>query len=192
MVRRNAEANRRCKTVVFRIMRKMVELGVGRVKSSQVSCPRLGKSANDSIALTISATFQHKVVATPINPLSRGRMATILDYLAVKIILLGIVNNIPEAPRLNVSQQDRGSEKRRTLSLKHEACIAQQLAFICSYSGDPLHVLAVCVEEVIPRNGIIIRLAANTGEHEALVDGLKKITRVLQNEATNGSSPSLG
>lgn len=41
-------------------------------------------------------------------------------------------------------------------SFKHEIILAQQLAFVCAHSGDPLHVLATCDEE------LIIRLIANT------------------------------
>jgi hypothetical protein len=77
----------------------------------------------------------------------------------------------------------------RTLTFKHEISITQQLAFICAYSDNPLHVLATCVEEEIERHCLVIRFAANTGKHEVLVDGLKVISRILQNEAINGSVP---
>ena len=115
-------------------------------------------------------------------------MADLLDCLTVKTILLGIVNDIPEPPTLNIPQKHKFLERGRALSFKHEVCIAQQLAYVCAYSSDPLHVLAVCVEETASRNGMIIRFAANTGNHEALVDGLQNIARILQNEAKNGSS----
>ncbi|KAN0083021.1 hypothetical protein V8E54_002109 [Elaphomyces granulatus] len=109
-----------------------------------------------------------------------------IDCLSVKIVLLNLLNNLPEQPSINLSSQyitTQESQPSRTLEFKHEISITQQLSFICAYSNDPLHVLATCVEEGFPRSCLIIRLAANTGRHEALVDGLKAISRILQNEA---------
>lgn len=119
-------------------------------------------------------------------------MVNPLDCLAVKIVLLGLVSETPEPPKLNVPLQEHCAlNTDRKLSFKHEACIAKQLAFICAYSSDPLHVLAVCVEEAVSRNGMIIRLAFNTGRHEDLIDSLRRITRILQNEATGGACDCL-
>lgn len=117
-------------------------------------------------------------------------MGNSIDHLSVKVALLSLVNNLPEQPSFNVPSQYIEAQKAqpdRTLTFKHEVSISQQLAFICAYSGDPLHVLAVCIEEVILSGCLIIRYAANTGKHEVLVDGLKEISRILQNEAANGS-----
>ncbi len=119
-------------------------------------------------------------------------MAPSTDCLAVKIALLGLVNDLPEQPSTSASSkyiETQESQSGRTLTFKHEIVITQQLAFICAYSNDPLHVLATCVEEVIPRRSLIIRFAVNTGKHEVLVDGLKVISQILQNEAVNGSIP---
>jgi hypothetical protein len=57
-----------------------------------------------------------------INP-SPGdsRMVNLFDCFIVKIILLGIANNIPKVLSLNASRQDRDLESRRTLSLEYEA-----------------------------------------------------------------------
>jgi hypothetical protein len=117
-----------------------------------------------------------------------------IDCLSVKIVLLNLLNNLPEQPSINLSSQyitTQESQPSRTLEFKHEISITQQLSFICAYSNDPLHVLATCVEEGFPRSCLIIRLAANTGRHEALVDGLKAISRILQNEAIDGLCPLL-
>lgn len=115
-----------------------------------------------------------------------------VDCLAVKIILLGIVSQTPRAPELNIPlQHHHSSSTERKLSFKHELCITKQLAFICAYSDDPLHILAVCIEEAVSRTGMIIRLAANTGRHERLIAGLGRIARILQNEAIGGVCPYL-
>jgi hypothetical protein len=118
-------------------------------------------------------------------------MVNLLDCLAVKIILLGLVSETPETPKLNVPLEEHCAlSTERKLTFKHEVCIAEQFAFICAYSSDPLHVLAVCVEEAVSRNGMILRLAFNTGRHEYLIDSLNRITRVLQTEAIGVASHS--
>ncbi|KAF2813949.1 uncharacterized protein BDZ99DRAFT_516576 [Mytilinidion resinicola] len=112
-------------------------------------------------------------------------MATPIDLLSAEIALLSLVNDLPKQPSINVSSQyikEQGSQPSRTLSFKHEISITPNLAFICAYSDDPLHVLAACIEEAILRDCLIIRFAANTGKHGVLVDGLKAIPRILQNE----------
>jgi hypothetical protein len=117
-------------------------------------------------------------------------MANSIDRLSVKIALLSLLSDLPEQPSINVSSQHieaQESQFGRTLAFKHEISIAQQLAFICAYSDDPLHVLATCIEENISRGCLVIRVAANTGKHKILVDGLKTISRILQTEAINGS-----
>ena len=114
-----------------------------------------------------------------------------IHCLAIKIILLGIVNEKPEAPVLNTPAAFSAQGSGRTLSLKHEISITQQLAFICAYSEDPLHVIAVCIEEARSREGLIFRVAANTGTHEGLIQSLQKIARILQDEAGNGTSFAL-
>ena len=104
----------------------------------------------------------------------------------MKIALLSLVNDLPEQPSINVSSQHiEAQESRvgRSLAFKHEVSIVQQLA------DDPLHVLATCIEENISRGCLVIQLAANTGKHKILVDGLKTISRILQTEAINGSLP---
>ena len=119
-------------------------------------------------------------------------MANHIDCLSVKIALLSLVNNLPEQPSINTSSQHMElgeSRPSRSLIFKHEISITQQLAFICVCSDDPLHILAICIEESILRNCLIIRFAANTAKHEALIDGLKTISQILQDEAVNGSVP---
>lgn len=109
-----------------------------------------------------------------------------VDSLSVKIALLSLISNLPEPPSVNSPSEYIEAQEGRTLTFKHEISITQQLAFICAYSDDPLHVLATCVEEAIPSNGLTIHLAANSGTHVRLINGLKEISQILQNEASNG------
>ena len=110
-----------------------------------------------------------------------------IDHIAAKIALLSLVTDKPDDPNNTKSSTGAGvSQSHRTLLFKHELSITQHLAFICAYSEDALHVMATCVEETIPKDCFIIRVAANTGRHDTLLDGLNQITRILQNEAVNG------
>jgi hypothetical protein len=116
-------------------------------------------------------------------------MANPIDLLRAKIALLSLVTDKPENPSNTKLKECTGvgvSQPRRTLSYRHELSITQQLAFICAYSEDALHIMATCVKETIPKGCLIIRVAANTGKHVILLDGLKEISRILQNEAVNG------
>ena len=119
-------------------------------------------------------------------------MGNPFDSVAVKIALLGLVNDLPEPPSITEPSQfieARELELARTISFKHETSITQQLAFICAYYDDPLHVMATCIEEVAgSRRGLVIRFAANTGRHEILLARLKEISVILQCEAANGLS----
>jgi hypothetical protein len=121
-------------------------------------------------------------------------MASPVDCLSVKIALLSLVNDLPKQPSINTAEQfiqAHNSWPGRSLTFKHEISITQQLAFICAHSDDPLHVLATCVEEATTKECLTIRFAANTGKHEALVDGLRAISQILQNEAINGLTHSI-
>ena len=118
-------------------------------------------------------------------------MANAVDRLSVRIALLGLLNDLPEQPSINASPNQlfveaQESQSGRTLTFDHEKSITQRLAYISAYSDDPLHVLATCIEEEARRGCLIIRLAANTGTHENLVNRMTGISQILQNEAING------
>lgn len=116
-------------------------------------------------------------------------MSEVLTGLAVKIAALAQLTNTP-IPETGSSFEEPNQQHRyfpeRSLLLKHEQSIAGQLAFVCAYSSDSFHVLAVCLEECASRDGLVIRLAANTKTHERLLDGVKSISRILQQEAQDG------
>lgn len=132
-------------------------------------------------------TRQHLEIEA--SALPHGSMVNAIDCLAVKIILLGLASGTtPERPKDNAPlAQHTALDARRKLSFKQELCIVEQLAFVCSYSSDPQHVLAVCVEEAAARNGLSIRFAFNSGSHQALVDSLERMARILENEAAGGA-----
>lgn len=113
-------------------------------------------------------------------------MANAVDQLAFKIELLSHINSQPVARSINASQRYERLAEGRVLRMKHEILLAEQLAFICGYSKKPGHIVAVCIEEAIAEDGVTIHLAANSGKHEELVDSLKKISSILQNEAIAG------
>jgi hypothetical protein len=121
-------------------------------------------------------------------------MASTVDQLQVKIAILRLVNEYPEQPSANTPSQyieTQNPQSERTLSFKHELSITQQLALICAYSHNPLHVTAVYIEEAIHGRALIIRIAANSGQHDKLVNGLKAISTILEREAENGSGSFL-
>ncbi|KAK2756130.1 hypothetical protein FQN54_005538 [Arachnomyces sp. PD_36] len=118
-------------------------------------------------------------------------MSNPVDRLAVKTVLLYLLNDLPSKPTVNTRSWVQETEPDRSLTFKHELVMTQQLAFVSAYSPEPLHVTAICVEEGISRDRLVIRYAVNTGKHEKLHDGLTKIARVLENEAMNvNSSPT--
>jgi hypothetical protein len=118
-------------------------------------------------------------------------MANSTDCLSAKIVLLHRLNKMPEHPSVNeINQSVQEQELHcRTLQLKHEISITQQLIFICAYSTDPFHVIATCIEETSQGGQLIIRLAANSGKHEVLLHRLSEISHILQNEALNSMIP---
>jgi len=114
-------------------------------------------------------------------------MASSVDCLSAKITLHSILNNLPEQPSTNETKESFEAQQGRTrnLSLKHEISITQQLAFVCAYSSNPLHVAAVCIEEVAARSSLVFRLAANAGAHDCLIKGMSNVANILQDEARN-------
>ncbi|TLD20894.1 hypothetical protein E2P81_ATG08558 [Venturia nashicola] len=111
-----------------------------------------------------------------------------MEHLAANIALLGLVTDAPEAPSLTVSTPPRESPTTaslRTIKFKHERLISQNLAFICANSNDPLRIMATCIEEDHPNERLIIRFAANKGTYEELMESMRHIVRILQDESNN-------
>ena len=127
------------------------------------------------------------ITPSPVNT-DRNTMVSAVDVLAAKISLLHHLHNLPELPSINELSPDISArdQPERTLTLKHEISITQHLAFICGYSSSPYHVTAICIEETLAQPSLILRLAANTGQHDGLVEGLTEVGQILQNEAGGG------
>ena len=121
-------------------------------------------------------------------------MSTASDRLAAKIALLKLVTELPESCTVaTVAQCPAATHPQREgmLSFAHEKSIAQHLAFICAYSEDPLHVLALCVEQSSGNASMTVRIAANTGKHDFLLQGLRTVADLLQEEANAAASLGL-
>lgn len=117
-----------------------------------------------------------------------------MDRLAANIALLGLITDAPEAASAVVSTpriEPFSLASLRTISFKHERLISQHLSFVCAYSDDAFHALATCIEEDHPNNRLMIRYAANLGDHKMLMASLNQVTRILQDEARNGLCPLL-
>ena len=114
----------------------------------------------------------------------------------------------PEASRAesnDLAHVSGNSRRSKRLSLKYELFAAQHLAFISAYSSNPRHVMAVSCHEVqghasrqtgssdvnddvAGQGKIMIRVAANTGTHDALIQHLRVIAKILEKEAADGRS----
>ncbi|KAL9032833.1 MAG: hypothetical protein Q9180_006283, partial [Flavoplaca navasiana] len=90
--------------------------------------------------------------------------------LVENITLLWAICEVPNVPKEN---ELRGSQdEHRRLSLDREKQLVDSFAFIAASTDDPLRVMAVCIEECQNKEGMIIRLASNTGDLSSLKQGL--------------------
>lgn len=117
-------------------------------------------------------------------------MTDLARQVQARIVLLGLLNNKPEEPSTLELPPDLATtpqlERSARLALRHETSIVQHLAFICAYSDNPLHVLALCIQEECSQDRLTIKFAANSGQHAKLLVGLRPISNVLENESRGG------
>lgn len=98
--------------------------------------------------------------------------------LVENITLLWALCEVPNLPKEN---ELRGSQdERRKLSLDREKQLVDSFAFIAASTEDPLRVMAVCIEECPSEDGMIIRLASNTGDLSSIEQGFNGIARTLE------------
>lgn len=111
-----------------------------------------------------------------------------LNGLAQNIFLLEKITPLPESPHDNPipARLQQSESTGRTLRLDHEQSIVSALSFLSSYTDDPNGVSALCVEEKPGGKGLIINIAANSGDMEELKAGLEEIARILMKEAEDG------
>lgn len=114
-------------------------------------------------------------------------MHHLADRLAASIALLSLVNDKPGEARktaIGTNNVHADARQNRQISLKHETTITEQLAYVSAYSDSPHHVMAICIEES-SEDALAFRVAVNKGAHEHLVEGLRDIAQILENEAKN-------
>ncbi|KAG8624940.1 hypothetical protein KVT40_006691 [Elsinoe batatas] len=71
------------------------------------------------------------------------------------------------------------------ISLEHESRLVQHIAFLCSYSDDPTHVMAVAVETHDSPPAAIFVVAANQGRHRQMTDSFQNICGIIGDHARN-------
>ncbi|KAL1837932.1 hypothetical protein VTJ49DRAFT_3252 [Mycothermus thermophilus] len=107
--------------------------------------------------------------------LSKKQRKQNLD-LAENVGLLSHLTKAPAAPRDNLRPSSAAiNDPRRILSFETEVCLASTLAFICSISDDPCHVIAVCVEELPATRAIRVVVAINKERPQSQNEVLKRI-----------------
>lgn len=111
-----------------------------------------------------------------------------LNGLAENIFLLEKINNSPEKSQDNPipAHLDQYHQSSRVLTLEQEQSIASILSFLSSYTDDPNHVSAFCIEEILGSSGLLITIASNSGPTQQLEAGVKAMASVLMNEARDG------
>ena len=109
--------------------------------------------------------------------------------LAQNISVLQTLNETPLPPSENSMLQYNTSytnTHERVLSLKDERRLVEILTYWASTSSDPRKVIALCIEERLNGQSMIIRLAVNHGTLENVEAGLKSMKKILEQTATMG------
>jgi hypothetical protein len=109
------------------------------------------------------------------------------ERLMDNITLLWTLNEIPDIPEEIILPKE--SDAVGELTIEREKSLVENLAFLSAATDDMSKVMAVCVEEDPDREGVTIRMASNTECRAEILDGFKKITRVLEQAALQSLSP---
>ena len=107
-------------------------------------------------------------------------------HLQQNIILLQLLREIVELPSAVSIHKVATDKSQRVMSLQREKELAESLAYLASWSDDPAHVVAVCIEENSSRDGMIINLAVNSGSLEKVIRGFEKMANILEKTARKG------
>ncbi|KAL3417938.1 hypothetical protein PVAG01_10948 [Phlyctema vagabunda] len=91
--------------------------------------------------------------------------------------------DILKLPSENLTVPGVVETRQHRLSFEREKQITSNLAFLSATTDDSLKVMAVCVEEHRPDDGVIIRLATNTGDLTAIKAGFDVLAKVLKEAA---------
>ncbi|KAF1949449.1 hypothetical protein CC80DRAFT_598904 [Byssothecium circinans] len=111
-------------------------------------------------------------------------MADVALRLAEDIALLQRICNKPIKPTTN-KYNGQVPTNDRALTFKQEADIVNCLCYLSSYSDNPDHVMAMCVEEALDHRGLTVTLATNTGSVSHLQQGVESICTVLERQCVH-------
>lgn len=100
------------------------------------------------------------------------------------ITLLWMLNEIPEPSKEHALPDIL--DPKRVLSIQREKEIVDNLAFLSSITDDRNRVMAVCIEENVNKERLVIRLAVNKGDLVEEKRGFKEIARALELAALRG------
>ena len=105
-----------------------------------------------------------------------------------EIVLLRMLTAEPARPQYNAvvdaEQANLPPSLERKLSLQRELDIVDNLTFVCATSGNPEHVIALCIEEGIQSNSCTFRIAMNIKVPKELMDGIRAIAQVVEKAAS--------
>lgn len=101
------------------------------------------------------------------------------------ITLLWMLNEIVEPSKEHTLPDV--IDPKRVLSIQREKEIVDNLAFLSSITDDRRRIMAVCIEEDVNQERLIIRLAVNDGDLVEEKRGFEEIARLLELAALRGS-----
>ena len=103
------------------------------------------------------------------------------------IVILWTLTEVPEIPDVQKPTFiPPEGHKKRQLTFEHEKGLVSILAFLSGTTDDPSKVMAVCIEEGISGDNIMIRLATNSGDCSDVVSGFSRIATILQESSRRG------
>lgn len=105
-----------------------------------------------------------------------------------KILLLQLVNEIPEHPAKNDlnGYEDPTDSADRCLSIKLEARLALCFAFLAARTDDPRKVVAACIKENVQGDSCTVLVASNHGTLEVIEKSFRKIADILERTSRQG------
>ena len=107
----------------------------------------------------------------------------------IRNIILWTLTEVPEVPEVPRDEEIPSDIPMiRQLTLRRERGLVEILAFLAATIDDPLKIMAVCVEESLTGDSLIIRVATNTGDCTDTVFGFQQIARILKRASKRGES----
>ncbi len=118
------------------------------------------------------------------NDRTMWKSAITRQQLRQSISRLQTLTEVPESPEENIISPDLGFKGHMSVERKCE--ITSNLAFLSATSDDNQKVMAVCVEQQSDGEGIIIRIASNSGDISEVVNGFRLMAAILEQAARRG------